>query len=492
MRTSKTDPLQIAEVETPPGCAVVGVTFCPGKKDPTSKSGPWDRDLDIDLDAIEAWGAVAVVTLIEDHEFELLKVPALSAGVARRHMDWLHLPIRDVDIPTAAFESRWQVVGPELRARLRDGAKIVVHCRGGLGRAGTIAARLLIDLGVAPETAVDRVRAVRPKAIETIPQEEYVLRQKPLPDPKPSNSRKSIEDRAVGALLGLAVGDALGTTLEFKARDDRAEILTDIVGGGPFRLKAGQWTDDTAMALALAHSLEADGTLDQIDLMTRFVAWWKAGEYSCTGDCFDIGGTTSAALQRWLETGNPCAGSTDPNTGGNGSLMRLSPAAIRHWHDADTRRDVSARQSKTTHGAPEAVDACVHYADLLAEAIAGRARADVMAPRAFAGAPKIEAIAGGAWRGKPRHEIRGTGYVVDALEAAIWCVGTSSDFRGAVTRAANLREDADTTAAIAGQLAGALYGASGIPAEWLERVAWRDRLETIARKLVVQPPGVDA
>jgi ADP-ribosyl-[dinitrogen reductase] hydrolase len=489
MRTSQSDPLQIAEVSAGPDIGLIGVTFCPGKTDPAAMSGPWARDLDIDLDAIADWGAVAVVTLIEDHEFRTLKVPTLGAAVARRHMDWFHLPIRDVSIPDGGFEKAWQDVGQGLRARLRDGAKVLVHCRGGLGRAGMIAARMLIDLGLEPRNAINRVRAVRPRAIETPEQEAYVLRQKPLPGKRPSRSNAAIEDRAVGALLGLAVGDALGTALEFSPRDDRAEPLTDMVGGGPFGLRAGEWTDDTAMALALANSLDVDHSLDPRDLMDRFVDWWKNGEYSCTGRCFDIGVTTRAALEKWLRTGDPYAGSIDPNTAGNGSLMRLAPVAIRHRRDRDSRRDVSSRQSKTTHGAAEAVDACVLYADLLAEAIEGEPRANILSPRGFAGATRIEKIANGAWRGKARKSVRGSGYVVAALEAALWCVASSSDFRGAVLRAANLREDADTTAAIAGQLAGAIYGLSGIPSEWLERLAWRDRVEEAARRLAHGRPA---
>ncbi len=288
----------IVEVQTPDGCGAIGVTFCPGKTDPMAMSGGWARDLDIDMDAIESWGAAAVLTLIEDHEFLKLKVPELGAAVARRYMDWFHLPIRDVSTPSKAFEKSWAIVGAGLRARLRDGAKVVVHCRGGLGRAGTIAARMLIDLDVSPQDAIDRVRAVRPGAIETREQEEYVLRQCPLPLKNPQKSAAAIANRAAGALVGLAVGDALGTTLEFAARNDRAEQLTDMIGGGPFGLRAGQWTDDTALAVALADSLAEDRNFDPRDLMNRFVAWWKTGEYSCTGACFDIGITTRTALDK--------------------------------------------------------------------------------------------------------------------------------------------------------------------------------------------------
>ncbi|MGC2412165.1 MAG: ADP-ribosylglycohydrolase family protein [Stellaceae bacterium] len=137
-----------------------------------------------------------------------------------------------------------------------------------------------------------------------------------------------VVDRALGCLLGLAVGDALGTTLEFERRDVRP-LLTDLIGGGPFGLKPGEWTDDTSLALCLADSLIACGGLDQRDLMSRFVRWWREGENSHNGRCFDVGITTRQALSRFVRTGDPVAGSTDPNAAGNGSIMRLAPVVLR-------------------------------------------------------------------------------------------------------------------------------------------------------------------
>jgi ADP-ribosyl-[dinitrogen reductase] hydrolase len=331
-------------------------------------------------------------------------------------------------------------------------------------------------MGVVPEEAVRRVRAVRPGAIETSEQLAYVLGLQPVPESAPATTAEAIRDRAVGCMLGLAVGDALGTTLEFKARDSYAP-LTDIIGAGPFSLRPGEWTDDTAMALALGDSLLAHPDLDEADLMRRFTDWYERGAYSCTGTCFDIGITTRQALARWTKTGNPIAGSTDPKTAGNGSLMRLAPVAVRHWRDRARLRDVAARQSRTTHAAPEAVDACVAYAELLADAIAGARRSEVLRARGdLAGANgrlagAIGPILAGSWRGKGRTAIRASGYVAHSLEAALWSVGASGDFRSSVLRAANLGEDADTTAAVTGQLAGALYGLSGIPEDWQRKVS---------------------
>lgn len=176
MRTSASHPLQIATVVSGmPGVGRVGITFCPGKYDPHGMSGAWNRDLVLDLDTIRGWGATAVVTLLEPHELTMLRVERLGEEVLRRNMLWFHLPIVDVSIPNEGFEREWDTAGAKLRSILRGGSDVVVHCRGGLGRAGTIAARLLIEFGVEPVTAIAKVRAVRPGAIETHAQERYVL-----------------------------------------------------------------------------------------------------------------------------------------------------------------------------------------------------------------------------------------------------------------------------------------------------------------------------
>lgn len=486
VRTSSTHPLQIAELKSVQCGGAhygrIGITFCPGKKQAHAATGALDRDLATDLEAIARWGAVAVVTLVEAHELDALGVPDLGAAVEARQMAWYHLPIRDVSVPDRVFEESWRRAGPHLRRLVQNGFAVLIHCKGGLGRAGTIAARLLVELGAASDQAIAAVRMVRPGAIETRAQEAYIRALQPAANACVVTTDEAVRDRAIGALLGLAVGDALGTTVEFKPRGSFAP-LTDMVGCGPFRLKPGEWTDDTSMALALADSLLASGQLDEADLMARFSAWHERGDYSCTGTCFDIGITTRAALRRWRETGNPIAGSTDPQSAGNGSLMRLAPAAIRYWREPDLLSEVAARQSATTHAAPEAVDACRAYAGLLRQAISGVPLHEALAPKQADWSGAIGAIMAGSWRGKPRDQIRSSGYVAHSLEAALWAVGQARDFADAVLIAANLGDDADTTAAIAGQLAGAAWGASGIPAHWLERLAWRERIIELAERL---------
>lgn len=496
-RTSTEHPLEIASVRAKADYGRIGITMCPGKWQADGWSGAWARDLEIDVAAIHKWGARAVVTLVEKAELEQLRVQGLGEEVQRRHMAWFHLPIPDVTAPGDEFERQYDAVGPKLRAMIRDGFDVLVHCKGGLGRAGTVAARILVELGMPAPTAIDEVRKARPGAIETREQEDHVRGQRAIIEARAKADIEGQRDRATGALLGLAVGDALGTTLEFTRRDSYAPIA-DIIGGGPFQLEPGQWTDDTAMALALGESLLAAPMLDESDLMRRFVDWREKGRYSCTGECFDIGVTTAQALERFVRTGNPVAGSSDPRSAGNGSLMRLAPVAIRHWRDlvacdrtpsaSGVLEDVAARQSRTTHAAPEAVDACRAFARLLASAIAGDSRHLVLCPRTdFEGA--VGSILEGRWRGMHRRDVRSSGYVIDSLSAALWAVGSTGSFRSAVLAAANLGDDADTTAAIAGQLAGAIYGASAIPQDWLALLAWEPGIQRLANDLFEQGAG---
>ena len=167
----------------------------------------------------------------------------------------------------------------------------------------------------------------------------------------------SLRSRYHGCLLGLAVGDALGTTVEFKAPGSFPP-LTDIVGGGPFALKKGEWTDDTSMALCLAESLITCQSFDPHDQMQRYMRWWKEGYLSSNGRCFDIGNTVSHALLKFSHTGDPMAGSTDPRSAGNGSVMRLAPVPLFFAYDPEKAIHMSAESSRTTHGALTCLDAC--------------------------------------------------------------------------------------------------------------------------------------
>ena len=175
VRTSISHPLRIDKLATCANAGEIGITFCPGKKGQSESDYDWDRDLALDLDVIESWKAAAVVTLIEDTEFDILGVQALGPMILARGIEWHHLPIVDVSPPDDRFETNWVNSGPRLLQLLRSGQRVVVHCRGGLGRAGTVSARLLVELGVPPAEAIHRVRQARPGAIETSEQGRYVL-----------------------------------------------------------------------------------------------------------------------------------------------------------------------------------------------------------------------------------------------------------------------------------------------------------------------------
>ena len=308
----------------------------------------------------------------------------------------------------------------------------------------------------------------------------------------PDSSASSAEDRAIGALVGLACGDAVGTTLEFRSPGS-FEPIDDMVGGGPFGLEPGQWTDDTSMALCLAESIIETGGMDQADQMRRYLRWRDDGHLSSNGRCFDIGFTTNEQLSRFELTGVPVDPDVDDDACANGSLMRLAPAAIR-WTDPVEVALMAAESSRPTHAADRPVDACRLMATMLAALISGATWSEVTSPGYWNGSElhsTIQEIADGSYRIAGRR-IRGSGYCVEALEAALWAVDGASDFRSAVLRAANLGDDADTTAAIAGQLAGARWGRSGIPAEWLERLTMGDEIVAMARALHAASSDTDA
>jgi len=301
-----------------------------------------------------------------------------------------------------------------------------------------------------------------------------------------------LKNRYRGSLLGLAVGDALGATLEFRL-PGTFEPITDMVGGGPFCLEAGEWTDDTSMALCLAESLIACRGFDPVDQLERYCRWYREGHMSSTGRCFDIGGTVQRALNIFMQTGEPYPGPTDPHSAGNGSLMRLAPISLFYASDPVVAIHLSGESSRTTHGARAAVDACRYFGGLLVGAVQGASKAELLADHfcPLLGywddhplCPEVDAVAAGSFREKEPPAIEGRGYVVSCLEAALWAFDRSSSFREGCLLAVNLGDDADTTGAVFGQIAGAYYGEEGIPAEWLERIALRSVIEGLAEGLI--------
>ncbi|WP_018609866.1 ADP-ribosylglycohydrolase family protein [Uliginosibacterium gangwonense] len=293
----------------------------------------------------------------------------------------------------------------------------------------------------------------------------------------------TLQERFRGCLLGLACGDAVGTTVEFEPKGSFAPV-TDMVGGGCFALPPGYWTDDTSMALCLAESLIKCKGFDAKDQMTRYCNWQQWGYMSSTGSCFDIGMTVATALEQFRTTQNPYAGSTDPRSAGNGSLMRLAPVPLFYFPDVEAMQAQARESSRTTHAAPEALECCELFAAMLYQALKGATKQDVLLAHAYSATEaQVQALARGDYLQKTEDAIFGTGYVISSLEAALWCFHHTDNFADAILKAANLGDDADTTAAITGQIAGAYYGADAIPQRWLQRLCMREDIEHMADQL---------
>ena len=272
-------------------------------------------------------------------------------------------------------------------------------------------------------------------------------------------------DRSIGALLGLAVGDALGAPAEAKARDSYPPISEIGAAGG---------TDDTGMAVCVAESLLAKGGLEPVDLMQRFLRWYRAGG---TG----ISTTTRTVLEGFERTGNLDVAGEAANAG-NGCIMRLAPVAICYRGDRAAAREVAIAQARLTHSAAEAVAATAMLAEMLVAALETGDFAAV-ASASDVDHPALADIACGSYRTKSRDAISSAPRALDTLEAALWCVARTHSFEAAAMEAVNLGGDADTIGAVAGQLAGALYGVSAIPPRWVAGLGAGPRLATLASLL---------
>ncbi len=528
-KTSDTHPLRIDSLQIPHVKGELGLTFCPGKKGKGLYSGNWDRDLDKDLSEIEQWGAQALVSLIEDHEFDLLGVADFSERVARKNLQWFNLPIVDVSTPDDRFESDWATAGYRIRGILCRGGKVVLHCRGGLGRTGLLAARILVDFGLEPDQAMEQVRQARPGAIETLEQEQHVHAY------HAKHARRTL-DHYLGCLLGGAVGDALGGAIEF---DSLAEIRKCY---GPEGIqdyaeafgKVGAITDDTQMTLFTAEGL--------LRAVTR-------AQHKGIGPSFVS--CTHTAYRRWLVTqgetdnspvpmdgwlahtpelhsrrapGNTClsslrhdrpfllnnSSSRHNDSKGCGAVMRMAPVGLLFQSHfmcrvmtpgmRDRETFIAGRDlGYLTHGHPSGYlpAACLAMmigriidGDGLNEAIdntldilnehpgAEETEAAVKKAIEFAADPDLPHNAetveklGEEWVGE------------EALAIAIYCaLVAGNDFDLGIRLAVNHSGDSDSTGAIAGNLLGALLGRKAIAERWLVRLELRQVIEQVATDL---------
>lgn len=276
--------------------------------------------------------------------------------------------------------------------------------------------------------------------------------------------------RAVASFLGLAIGDALGAPVEFE-QPGRFAPVVGYRSGGPWNLPAGYWTDDTSMAICVAESIIANNRINPQDLMERFCRWFQYGENSSTGVCFDIGNTTVQALRRFLHRGSYQPAHNLAYLSGNGSIMRLSPVAVCWWREPNQLIDAAVAQSMVTHGSDECVSCCASLATILGAGIRGEPLHQQLAEWASS----IDA-----------DQVSNSGRAIDTLEAAKWAVGTNSDFSSAVLAAVNLGGDSDTIGAVAGQIAGAIWGMESIPAEWVSGLYQSEKLLSLAQQLWIK------
>jgi ADP-ribosylglycohydrolase len=294
-----------------------------------------------------------------------------------------------------------------------------------------------------------------------------------------------------GCLIGLAVGDALGVSVE-SLSIGQFKPITDMLGGGRFNLKQGEWSDATALALCVAESLVEAREFNGLDIMNRFLRWRNDGHLSCNGKCIGIEYTVSRALEVFEQTGNPEFEKLNPYSADNTSLVRVAPKAMfyRKNHEAAIR--FAEKNSFLTHGSKTAADACIYFAEILIGALSGFNKnmllSDLYPPiqdllKQGKLQPAIELIAKGSFKRRFPPSIKSTNYVVDSLEAALWAFYRSADFKEGALMLANLGDDASTACAIYGQLAGAFYGISDLPIEWTEKLSMKQKIEEFATQI---------
>ena len=286
-------------------------------------------------------------------------------------------------------------------------------------------------------------------------------------------------DRSSGALLGLAIGDALGAPFEGLERDSYPHI-SDFAAGGVNAVEPGAWTDDTAMAICLAESLLARGRIDERDLLERFLRWYRKGENACGGRAIGISEKTRATLETY-ERSQRTDAAVEVDNSGNGAIMRLAPVAIYFHRDSAEARRSAVRQARVTHTSATAVATAELLAELLVLGIRTGDPGDVL--RAATRALSRHLRGAIDHRGKTPEQISSAPRAVDTLEAALWCLRRAGNFEGAIVEAVNLGGDSDTLGAVAGQLAGAIFGASAIPTRWRDTLLSRARLAELARQL---------
>lgn len=525
--TSFNRPLRVAQVHAGQALGSVGVTLCPGKWQAVSVSGIWQRDLATDLDALRDWGAAAVVTLMPLDELQAVQAGGIGAACEVRGMEWHHLPIRDVDVPDAAFETAWLYAGLRLRAHLRAGRNVLLHCRGGLGRSGTIAARLLVELGWDAQTAIRAVRAQRPGAIETRAQEAHVLNTQAVA------ADESSAARTLGCILGGAVGDAFGYAIEF----DRWNAICRQHGPLGLRepvLRHGKLvvSDDTQMTLFTLEAMAAalPGQLPALFAETlarpllaacrrAYLRWGQTqGIHATSKDDDKAALHLSPAMRESRAPGNTCLSAVRAGAAGTtllpinqskgcGAVMRTAPMGLIEGASPELAMALGDAAGALTHGhidgwlpggalsamvrliarGEEIVPAANHTLRLLAEHPHSDGRAVHNSGTVRLLGATLELLGSTPTRAEIFRQL-GEGWTGDeALAIGVYAAGAADSFEDAVRLAANHDGDSDSTASIAGQLYGARHGILAVPHAWVRRLdVLTDALEVTRRFLDAQ------
>ncbi len=371
----------------------------------------------------------------------------------------------------------------ELDALLAAGRRVYLHCRAGIGRTGTVVACHLIEQGLSGPAALQRLNELWqgsdrsdtwPQVPETDEQQAFVRAYTPSADPTRApdvmDAARTLRERFQGALLGLAVGDALAAHTQFRKPGTFAPV-GDILGGGPFDLPRGAWTDDTAMALLLAESLLEREGFDAQDQVNRYVRWQREGYGSATGQCVGIAANVARALATAQYKHQPFSGSHDPAQLDKDPLSRVAPVVMYFFADAPAAVSRAAEAARITAQAPVVLDSVRLLAAMLRQALAGRDKPAVLKPPREGWTtpttrPEVLRVYEGSYTQAKPPEISGGGHIVQALEAALWAFHRSETFREGALLAANLGRDSDVVAAVYGQLAGAYHGVSAIPGIW--------------------------
>lgn len=461
-----------------------------------------DDDARVRLQALMELGIDAFLDLTGDGERRPY-AELLPPGV-----EYLRHAMRDHGLPDSG--GQMQQILTDLARWLAGGRRVYVHCRAGIGRTGMVVGCHLVQRGHAGEAALRELNrlwlgSVRsaswPSVPETPEQADFVAQWTAVDlgivvaaeaggDPRSLELARRLRERFLGAILGLATGDALAAATQFRKPGSFAPI-GDLLGGGPFDLPRGAWTDDTAMALCLAESLLDRSGFEASDQVQRYARWQQQGHLSATGQCIGISATVARALAAAQWRRQPFAGSHDPRQLPPDALPRVVAPVLFFFGSRADAIDQAAQQARVTAQAPDMLAACRLFAAMLHAAVSGAAREQVLAPAREIWAPsqlspRLERLASGAFRSAKAADLDPAGDALDLLEAALWAFARAEDFRDGALAAANLGGHADTIAALYGQLAGAFHGVASIPASWRLSLARLPLLEDLSDRLLTQ------